>query len=56
MDKIGLREAVNYPNSDLARKIFTNYKTEFDWSDYVEFDLSSLARMNLNELEEEIEE
>ncbi|XP_021859472.1 mechanosensitive ion channel protein 10-like isoform X1 [Spinacia oleracea] len=56
VDKIGLREAVNYPNSDLARKIFTNYKTEFDWSDYVEFDLSSLARMNLNELEEEIED
>lgn len=51
---IGTREEAIYPISELSTKNIINYKTDFDWNDYVELDVGSLAEESINILKEEI--
>ncbi|KAL9223965.1 hypothetical protein vseg_000045 [Gypsophila vaccaria] len=50
VDSVGTREEVIYPNSELAKEIVINHKTEFDWDNwdyYKEFDLGSSLGSNI---------
>lgn len=49
-------EKVMYTNSELSNKNCINYKTEFDWNEHVEFDVTSLDQENIKNLKKEIEE
>ncbi|XP_021840051.2 mechanosensitive ion channel protein 10 [Spinacia oleracea] len=53
--KVGLQEEVMYPNSELSSKNIINYKTDFDWNDYVELDVASLGERKIKILKQEIE-
>uniref|UniRef100_A0A803LEW8 Mechanosensitive ion channel protein n=1 Tax=Chenopodium quinoa TaxID=63459 RepID=A0A803LEW8_CHEQI len=53
--KVGMQEEVLYPNSELCNKNIINYKTEFDWNDYLELDTVSLDEEKIKILKQEIE-
>ncbi|XP_021774199.1 uncharacterized protein LOC110738138 [Chenopodium quinoa] len=53
--KVGMQEQVLYPNSELCNKNIINYKTEFDWNDYLELDTVSLDEEKIKILKQEIE-
>ncbi|XP_048499775.1 uncharacterized protein LOC104889969 isoform X2 [Beta vulgaris subsp. vulgaris] len=53
--KVGTREEVIYPNSDLSTKQIINHKTDFDWIDHVQLDVSSLEKEKIRDLKQEIE-
>ncbi|KAH9626939.1 hypothetical protein KSS87_003890 [Heliosperma pusillum] len=55
IEKIGTREEVIYPNSELAKKTIINHKTEFDWNDSIEFDVEHLDKQRIEKLKTEIE-
>ncbi|XP_074316686.1 uncharacterized protein LOC141652962 isoform X2 [Silene latifolia] len=55
IEKIGTREEVIYPNSELAMKTIINHKTEFYWNDSVEFDVEHLDKQRIKELKTQIE-
>lgn len=44
-----------YPNSEQSSKNIINYKTDFDWNDYVELDVASLGERKIKILKQEIE-
>ncbi|KAH9619187.1 hypothetical protein KSS87_014764 [Heliosperma pusillum] len=63
VDGVGTREEVIYPNSELAKEVVINHKTEFDWDnwdDYKEFHLGSWHGSNIadeaSQLKKTIEE
>ncbi|KMT01123.1 hypothetical protein BVRB_9g223750 [Beta vulgaris subsp. vulgaris] len=53
--KVGTQEKVIYPNSELSKKNIINHKSDFDWNDYIEFDVDSMKDEKLKILKQEIE-
>ncbi|XP_074281128.1 uncharacterized protein LOC141606047 [Silene latifolia] len=52
VDGVGTREEVIYPNSELAKQVVINHKTEFDWDNwdsYQEFHLGSWHGSNIED-------
>lgn len=56
LSKVSTQEEVIYSNSELFNKSIINHKTNFDWNDYVELDVSSLDKKTIKILKNEIEE
>ena len=52
---IGEGKEFIYPNSALSEKAFINYKTDFDWSERVEFLVDDLSKEKIHELTTTIE-
>ncbi|KAL2924494.1 Mechanosensitive ion channel protein 10, partial [Bienertia sinuspersici] len=54
LDKFGRQEVVKYPNTGLRNKVIVNHKTNFDWSDCVEFNIGHMKAKNLKDQEDAI--